>query len=58
MKPPLAPARVLTLKSIRDVFEIAFLNVKPRLVILAPATLHPNEEWVVAQAESFVRQAR
>ncbi len=37
---------------------IAFLNVKTRRVILSPATLHPNEAWVVAQAESFVKQAR
>jgi len=50
--------RILTLKGIREVFVIAFLNVKTRQVILSPATLHPNEEWVVAQAESFVRQAR
>lgn len=32
--------------------------MKTRQVILSPATLHPNEEWVVAQAESFVKQAR
>jgi putative transposase len=40
------------------VFVLAFLNVKTRQVILSPATLHPNEVWVVAQAESFVKQAR
>ena len=50
--------RILTLKGIREVFVIAFLNVKTRQVILSPATFHPNEEWVVAQAESFVQQAR
>jgi putative transposase len=50
--------RVLTLHGIREAFVIAFLNVKTRQVILSPATLHPNEQWVVAQAESFVRQAR
>jgi putative transposase len=50
--------RVLTLKGIRDVFVIAFLNVKTRQVILSPATLHPDEAWVVAQAESFVRRVR
>lgn len=50
--------RILTLKGIREVFVIAFLNVKTRQVILSPATLHPNEEWVVAQADSFVNQAR
>ncbi len=50
--------RILTIKGFRDVFVLAFLNVKTRQVILSPATLHPDEEWVVAQAESFVQQAR
>ena len=50
--------KVLTIKGIRDAFVIAFLNVKTRQVILSPATLHPNQQWVVAQAESFVKQAR
>lgn len=50
--------RILTLRGIRDVFVIAFLNVKTRQVILSPATLKPTEEWVVAQTESSVRQAR
>ncbi len=49
---------MLTIKGIRDAFVIAFLNVKTRQVIHSPATLHPNEAWVVAQAESFVRRAR
>jgi putative transposase len=50
--------RILTLKGVREIFVIAFLNVKTRQVILTPSTLHPNEEWVVAQAEAFVQQAR
>lgn len=50
--------RVLTLKGVREAFVIAFLNVKTRKVILSPATLHPDETWVVAQAEEFVAQAR
>lgn len=35
--------RILTLKGIREVFVLAFLNVKTRQVILSPPTLHPNE---------------
>lgn len=50
--------RVLTLNGVREAFVIAFLNVKTRQVIVSPATLHPNDAWVVEQAESFVRQAR
>ncbi len=49
---------ILTFKGIREVFVIAFLNVKTRQVVLSPATLHPNDEWVVGQAESFVTRAR
>lgn len=50
--------RILTLKGVREVFVVAFLNVKTRRVILSPATQHPNQEWVVAQAQAFVQQAR
>ena len=46
------------MKGIREAFVIAFLNVKTRQVVLSPATLHPNEEWAVAQSASFVNQAR
>ena len=48
----------LTFQGIRQVFVLAFLNLKTRQVILSPATYHPNEAWVVAQAKSFVEQAR
>lgn len=46
------------MKGIREAFVIAFLNVKTRQVVLSPATLHPNEEWAIAQAASFVKRAR
>jgi putative transposase len=50
--------RVLTTKGIRQAFVLAFLNVKTRRVILSPATYKPNAEWIEAQAEAFVEQAR
>lgn len=50
--------KVLTLKGIREVFVIAFLHVHTRRAIVSPATEHPNETWVMAQAESLVTQAR
>ena len=50
--------RSVTLKGIRYVYVLAFLNVKTRRVILSPATYQPKPAWVIAQAESFVRQAR
>src|SRR5690606_16923704 len=50
--------RILTMKGIREVFVLAFLHVETRRVILSPATFHPDEAWVVAQANAFVTQAR
>jgi len=50
--------RILTATGIRQAFVLAFIHVQTRRVILSPATLHPNEEWVVAQAAAFVKQAR
>ncbi len=50
--------KTMTFQGIRDVFVLAFLNVKTRRVILSPATHHPNEAWVVAQTESFIEQAK
>ncbi|HEX3655391.1 MAG TPA: hypothetical protein VHV55_06285 [Pirellulales bacterium] len=32
---------------------MAFLNVKTRLVVLSPATLHPDAAWVSGQAEDL-----
>lgn len=46
------------MRGIREVFVLAFLHVETRRVILSPATFHPNEAWVAAQAESIVEQAR
>ena len=42
----------------REVFLIAYIHVKTRRVIVSPATLHPDEAWVVAQGEAFVKEAR
>jgi len=50
--------RIVTTRGIREAFVLVFLNVKTRRVVVTPATLHPKEEWIVEQAESFVQQAR
>jgi putative transposase len=50
--------RVLTPRGFRQVFVLAFLNVETRRVILSPATYQPDAEWVEAQAQAFVAQAR
>ena len=50
--------KVLTVKGMRDVFVLAFLNVKTRRVVLSPATFRPDAAWVARQTEVFVKQAR
>jgi putative transposase len=50
--------RVLTPKGFRHLFVLAFLHVGSRRVFLTSATQHPNEAWVIEQAEAFVRHAR
>ena len=50
--------RVLTVKGLKEVFVLAFLNVKTRRVVLSPATFHPEAAWVARQADAFVSQAR
>jgi putative transposase len=50
--------RVLTPKGFRELFVVVFLHVGTRRVFLTSATQHPNEAWVIEQAEAFVRHAR
>ncbi|QDS99305.1 integrase core domain-containing protein [Adhaeretor mobilis] len=48
---------VVTKTGIKQAFVLAFLHVNSRRVICSPATFHPNENWVVNQAEGFLKQA-
>jgi putative transposase len=50
--------KILTVKGIRDAFILVFLHIETRRVVFSPATLHPDEGWVMAQARMFVEQAR
>jgi putative transposase len=50
--------KILTVNGIREAFILVFLHVETRRVIFSPATLHPNEMWMTAQAASFLKQAR
>jgi putative transposase len=47
-----------TLKGLRDLYLLVFLNVGTRRVYVAPATAHPNHEWVIEQTKAFVEYAR
>ena len=46
--------KVLTMKGFRDLYILIFLHVESRRVYITPATYHPNEEWVISQAEEFL----
>lgn len=48
---------VVTTTGLRDAYVLAFLHVDSRRVICSPATLHPDDAWCVAQAESMLEQA-
>ena len=50
--------RVLTPRGFRLLFVMTFLHVGSRRVFLTPATQHPNEAWVIEQAEAFVHHMR
>lgn len=53
-----ASQRILTTKGLRDAFILVFLHIETRRVVISPATLHPDEAWVTAQADEFVKRAR
>jgi len=48
---------VVTKTGLKQAFVMAFLHVKSRRVICSPATFKADNEWVVVQAESFLREA-
>jgi putative transposase len=50
--------RIVTAKGLRDAFVLVFLHVQSRRVFLSPATRHPNEAWVKAQAASFLKHVK
>jgi putative transposase len=50
--------KVLTPKGLQDLFVLVFLHVGTRRVYVTSATYHPNEAWVIGQANGFLRHAR
>lgn len=45
--------RVVTWGGVRDAFVLVFIHVKTRQVVLSPATLHPNQDWVIRQRRTL-----
>lgn len=49
--------RIVTLTGVRHAFVLVFIHIKTRQIVISPATLHPNEVWVVEQSEGFIKKA-
>jgi putative transposase len=50
--------RTWTLRGLRYLYVLVFLNVATRKVFVTKATEHPNTTWVVERAGEFIRYAR
>jgi putative transposase len=50
--------RALTLRGLRYLYVLVFLNVATRKVFVTKATDHPNTQWISERAAEFVEQAR
>ena len=50
--------RVLTAKGLKDIFVLIFLHVETRQVFISPSTYHPDEAWVIGQADKFQSHIR
>ncbi len=49
---------VITTSGIKQAFVMAFLHINSRRVICSPATFKADDDWVVAQAKSFLHEAK
>ena len=47
--------KIVSRTGLRDVFVLVFLHVETRRVFITPATYKPDQEWMVEQAEEFIR---
>lgn len=50
--------KVLTPTGLKDLYLLIFLHVETRRAYISPSTYHPNEAWVVDQAEAFHDHAK
>lgn len=50
--------RIMTVRGIRHIFVLVFIHVGTRRVFVSPATFHPVESWVKAQAIAFNEHVR
>ncbi|MFY9255550.1 MAG: integrase core domain-containing protein [Fuerstiella sp.] len=45
--------KVVSRQGLRDLYVLIFLHLETRRVFITPGTYHPNEAWVLEQAEAF-----
>ncbi len=50
--------KVVSKTGLRDLFAIAFLHIESRRVFISPGTYHPDEAWVLEQAEAFKQHVK
>ncbi len=44
---------MLTTKSLKDLYVLVFLHIGTRQVFVSTSTYHPDEAWVIGQADEF-----
>jgi putative transposase len=45
--------KVVSKTGLRDLFVLVFLHLETRRVFISPSSYHPDESWVLEQAEAF-----
>ena len=50
--------KIVSKTGLRDIFVLAFLNVKTRRVYLTPSTYKPDQAWMIEQAEAFIAHTK
>jgi putative transposase len=50
--------KIVSKTGLRDIFVLAFLNIKTRQVYLTPSTYKPDQAWMIEQAEAFIKHTQ
>ena len=50
--------KIVSKTGLRDIFVLAFLNVKTRHVYLTPSTYKPDQAWMIEQAKAFIAHTK
>jgi len=50
--------KIVSKTGLRDVFVLVFLHIETRRVFITPATYKPDQEWMIEQADEFIRHCK